>query len=74
MKCPAVVVTVAPNDMEAEMMCGLLRSDGIKCGHRPTNVAAGAGDGLTGIGPHEVMVAAADLDRVGELLVPADES
>jgi hypothetical protein len=63
-----VVVTISASDMEAELACGLLRSEGIKCGHRPTNVAAGAGDGLTGIGPHEVMVAPADVERARELL------
>jgi len=62
-----VVVTVAPNETEAEIICGLLRSEGIECSYRQTNVGAGAFDGMPG-GSQEVVVAIRDLDRAREVL------
>jgi hypothetical protein len=62
-----VVVTVAPNETEAEIICGLLRSEGIECSYRQTNVGAGAFDGMPG-GSQEVIVAADDLQRAREVL------
>ena len=35
-------LTLVPNVYEAEMVCALLRTEGIKCEHRPTNL----GDGM----------------------------
>lgn len=67
-------VTVVPNELEAEMVCALLRSAGIKCGHRETDVAAGLAGGQPGMmGPREVLVAAEDLERAREVLA-ADDS
>jgi hypothetical protein len=62
-----VAVTVAPNETEAEIICGLLRSEGIECSYRQTNVGAGAFDGMPG-GSQEVVVAADDLQRAHEVL------
>jgi hypothetical protein len=62
-----VAVTVAPNETEAEIICGLLRSEGIECSYRQTNVGAGAFDGMPG-GSQEVVVAARDLERAREVL------
>lgn len=68
-----VVVTVLPNEIEAELACALLREEGIKCGHRMTNSAAGGLGMASGAGAREVCVAPDDLARATELLVPADE-
>jgi hypothetical protein len=51
-----VVVDVVSSEAEAEIVCGLLRSAGIECGYRQTNVGAGASDGLTNAGPKEIIV------------------
>ena len=63
-----VVVKVVTNEAEAEVDCALLREEGIKCGHRITNVGGG-GLGLAGGGGfREVCVAPADEQRARELL------
>ena len=46
-----VVLDVVATEQEAEVICGLLRSAGIECLTRQTNVGAGASDGLTVTGP-----------------------
>ena len=62
-------LTVVRNQPEAEIVCSLLRSEGIQCFHRPTDFAAGAFDGaVSSAGGREVVVAAADLERARELL------
>jgi Putative prokaryotic signal transducing protein len=66
----AVVVTVAPNEVDAEIICGLLRSNGISCYHRKTDAAGwGGGAGLVGMGGScEVLVSEADHDAALKLL------
>ena len=69
----AARLTVVRNEPEAEMLCSLLRSEGIKCFHRRTDFAAGAADAGPAIGgPREVWVDEADVERARELL-PANE-
>jgi hypothetical protein len=63
-----VVVTVVPTEQEADVISGLLQSAGIESLARQTNVGAGASDGLTVIGPYEVVVAADDAAAARELL------
>ena len=64
-----VRVTVVRNQPEAEIVCSLLRSEDIRCFHRPTDFAAGAFDGaLSSAGAREVVVSAGDLERARELL------
>lgn len=73
-----VRVTIVGNEPEAEVACGVLRSDGIACTHRITNFAFGSGGELpaSGSGPREVLVRPADLERARELLaaVVTDEA
>ena len=70
-----VRVTVVQNEPEAELVCSLLRSEGIECYHRPTNVTAGAFDGVVGSGgSREVLVAPHAVERARELLAAADET
>lgn len=64
-------LTVVTSGLDAEMLCRRLRLEGIRCYYRMTNVAAGAwSSGMGGllIGPNEVIVDAADLERARELL------
>ena len=64
-----VRLTIVHNQPEAEIVCSLLRSEGIQCFHRPTDFAAGAFDGaLSSAGAREIVVAATDVDRARELL------
>jgi hypothetical protein len=63
-----VVVTVARSEPEAELLCSVLRDAGIECVPRQTNTGAGAGDGLSGVGGHDVLVSPADADAARDVL------
>jgi Putative prokaryotic signal transducing protein len=67
----SVRLTVVGDEMEAEMLCGLLRSHGIACNHRRTDSAAAIGaesGGFAMAGPTEVLVSESDLAAAGKLL------
>jgi hypothetical protein len=64
-----VTLTVVANEPEAEMLCGMLRANGIACAYRTTNLSAGMADASTAIGgPREVVVAEEQLDEARKLL------
>jgi Putative prokaryotic signal transducing protein len=63
-----VVIDVVATEQEAEVICGLLRSAGIACLTRQTNVGAGASDGMLVAGPYEVAVRAEDLEAAREVV------
>ena len=67
-----VRVTTVPGEPEAEALCGLLRSEGIECGHRQTAEADSAFEGIGGDGQHEILVHRDDLERARELLAPVE--
>jgi hypothetical protein len=60
-----VGVNVVPNEGEAMVACGLLRTNGIECDYRLVGVGAGFGGP---VGPCEVLVHESDLVRAKELL------
>lgn len=62
-----VPLTVVRNESEAELLCSLLRTEGIECDHRPTNFGVGTMDGLSG-GAREVVVAEDGIERAREIL------
>jgi hypothetical protein len=62
------VVRVVPNQMEAEILCGLLRQAGIACMYRVTNHGAGAADGMAVGVSQEILVRAEDIPSARELL------
>jgi hypothetical protein len=66
-----VTLTVVSNELEAEMLCGLLRADGIPCSYRKTDraaaISAQAG-GMSMAGPTEVLVDEADLTAAKTLI------
>jgi hypothetical protein len=62
-------LVVVANEPEAELVCQLLRTEGIECFHRVTNAGAGALDGaMTPAGYREVIVREADVDEARALL------
>jgi putative signal transducing protein len=63
-----VVVDVVATESEAEMLCSLLRSAGLRCMERVTDRGAAAFEGLPTGGPHEVLVRAEDVDAARQIL------
>ena len=68
-----VHLTVVPNEGEAELLCALLRTEGIECDHRPTNFGVGTMDGLPG-GAREIVVEEDKLARAQEILAASQET
>jgi hypothetical protein len=66
-----VPVTTVPNELEAEMACGLLRSAGIECGHRVTDETDSMLEGFASDGPREILVHESDLSAARALLADA---
>jgi Putative prokaryotic signal transducing protein len=65
----AVRLTVVPDEGAAETLCGLLRSEGIECFYRDTDVSAtGIFGGSSFGGWREILVAEDDLERARELV------
>jgi hypothetical protein len=63
-----VRLTIVGSEPEAELIRGLLATEGIDSMHRPTDTAAGALDGWAAGGTREILVRAADLDTARELI------
>lgn len=63
-----VVLTVVPNETEAELLCGLLRANGIECAHRETDAIDSPVEDFIPAGPREVMVYERDLEAARALL------
>ena len=63
-----VVVEVVATEPEAELLCSLLRSAGVRCTRRQTNFGAGATDGLPVGGPQDVIVRLQDLESARDVL------
>jgi Putative prokaryotic signal transducing protein len=64
-----VRVTTVPGEPEAEVLCGLLRANGIKCAYRPTDESDSAFEGFGGEGgEREILVAPEDLEAARALL------
>jgi hypothetical protein len=68
-------LTVVRNAIEAEIVCGLLREEEIRCFERITNVGYGAGGEVptSGGGAREVVVRSEDLERAREVLADRPE-
>jgi hypothetical protein len=63
-----VALTMVRSEAEAEVLCGMLRVNGIACGYQQTNVGAGAADGFSRGGALEIFVAEGDAQQAQELL------
>ena len=64
----AVRLTTVPGGAEADALCGLLRSEGLECAHRPTSENDSAFEGIGSDGIHEILVHEADLERAREII------
>lgn len=67
-----VRVTTVPGEAEAEVLCGLLRSEGIECAHRQTAEEDSPFEGIATDGIREILVRPSDLERAREILGPAE--
>ena len=65
-----VRVTIVCDDVEAEIVCGLLESAGIPSVKQVTDVAAAGWDGLPVGGAREILVPGDRLEEARELLEP----
>jgi hypothetical protein len=63
-----VPVTTVTGEVEADVVCGLLRSAGIECGHRVTEETDSLLEGIAADGPREILVHEADLETARALL------
>ena len=63
-----VRVTLVPTEGEAEVICGLLRANDIRCAHREVELASQAFGGWW----HEVLVPKDRLAEARELVEPED--
>ena len=66
-----VPLTTVSGEMEAEVICGLLRSAGISSGHRVTQEIDSALEGIAADGPREILVHESDLEAARALLADA---
>jgi hypothetical protein len=66
-----VVVTVVSGESEAEVVCGLLRSAGIKCAYRDTEAIDSSLEDFMAAGSREILVAGPDLEVAKQLLADA---
>jgi hypothetical protein len=63
-----VTLTVVHDETEADVLCGLLRANGIECSYRKSDMAAGSTMGIGQGGPFEILVSQDDLAEAQELL------
>jgi hypothetical protein len=69
-----VVLTVVSSVTEADLVCGLLRSEGIDCAYRDTEEIDTSLEDFIAAGTQEILVRESDLDAAKELLAaPAAE-
>jgi hypothetical protein len=66
-----VVLTVVSGESEAEVVCGLLRSAGIKCAHRDTDAIDSSLEDFMAAGSQEILVSGPDLEAAKQLLADA---
>lgn len=63
-----VVLTVVSDEPEAQIVCGLLESNGIECAYRDTDAIESSLEDFTAAGPREILVRPADLEAARELI------
>ena len=65
-----VVLTVVASEGEADIVCGLLQTNGIDCVYRETDAIDSPLEDFTPAGPREILVHEADIDAARELIAP----
>jgi hypothetical protein len=63
-----VVLTVVSGEPEAQIVCGLLETNGIECSYRDTEAIDDAYEDFIESGPREILVHEADLAAAQELI------
>jgi Putative prokaryotic signal transducing protein len=63
-----VVLTVVEDGTEADIVCGLLESNGIDCAYRDTEAIDSPLEDFIAAGPREILVREADLETARALL------
>ncbi|MFZ0341508.1 MAG: DUF2007 domain-containing protein [Gaiellaceae bacterium] len=66
-----VVLTTVSGESEAEVVCGLLRSAGIKCAYQDTQAIDSSLEDFMAAGSREILVGEPDLEAAKELLAEA---
>lgn len=61
-------MTVVSSEQEADVVCGLLQSNGIDCAYRNTEVIDSPLEDFIAAGPREILVRASDVEAARELL------
>ena len=65
---------VVDSESEADVVCGLLRANGIECAYRDTEAIDSTIEDFIAAGPREILVRAADLDAARDLLAQSPET
>ena len=65
------MVTVVSGESEAEVVCGLLRSAGIKCAYRDTEAIESSLEDFMPAGAREILVDGSDLEAAKQLIADA---
>ena len=63
-----VVLTVVPTEGEAQIVCGLLETNGIDCDYRDTEAIDSPIEDFTQAGPREILVHEEDLAAAQQLI------
>jgi Putative prokaryotic signal transducing protein len=67
-----VRLTTVSDELEAEALCGLLRSAGIACGFRPTREEDSPFEGFSSEGRQEILVHRSELAAAQALLAEVE--
>jgi len=68
MEQEGVVVKVVSGEPEAQIVCGLLRANGIDCGYRDTDAIDSPLEDFQASGQREILVRPADVETAKALL------
>ena len=63
-----VVLTVVSGEPEAQILCGLLKSNGIVCAYRDTEAIDDPYEDYTESGPREILVRESDVEAARALM------
>ena len=74
MEQEGVVVKVVSGEPEAQIVCGLLRSNGIDCGYRDTDAIDSPLEDFQSAGQREILVRAADVEMARALLEESSDT
>jgi hypothetical protein len=66
-----VVLKVVASEGEAQIVCGLLETNGIDCDYRDTEAIDSPIEDFTAAGPREVLVRPEDLEAARQLIADA---